>query len=89
MYIIVIKIRSENAVIPLRRCLLNDIYNCASMLEYAAVNKSKSGTFHIKKSSAGMTVIKLGLLFYYFVTRAVTLSTGRLQPTANFPNFLI
>ena len=36
---------------PLSRCLYNDIYSRGSMLEYAAVNKSKSGTFHIKKSS--------------------------------------
>jgi len=88
IYIIIIKIPSENAVIPLRSCLYNDIYDCVSTLEYAAV-KSKSGTFHIKESSAGTTVIKLGPLFYYFVTRTITLSTGRLKPTANFPNFLI
>jgi hypothetical protein len=70
-------------------CLYNDVYNCVSMLEYAAVNKSKSGTFHKKESSAGTTAIKLGLLFYLFVTRSVTLSTGRMLPTAHFPNFLI
>jgi hypothetical protein len=44
---------------------------------------------HIKQSSAGTTVIKLALLFYLFVTRIFTLSTARLPPTANFPNFLI
>jgi len=40
----------ENEIIPLRRCLYNDIYNCASMLNYAAVNKLKSGTFSLAAS---------------------------------------